>query len=159
MKKRLEVLLTEVEMSPSQFADEIGVQRATISHIVSGRNNPSLDFIQKVLERFPGLNAEWIINGTGNVWKAEAGKQNETLSPIRRAGEPKTFQPNLFEDQATAFQDIQARPKQQQPDQNIDASDKLHDKNIQSLAGKREIVKVIILYSDSSFTAFDNNVL
>ena len=54
MIERILEILKLKGMSPSQFADEIGVQRSAISHLVSGRNNPSLDFIQRVLKRFPG---------------------------------------------------------------------------------------------------------
>ena len=48
-------------LSPARFADIIGVQPANISHIISGRNNPSLDFVQKMLKAFPDLNLDWLI--------------------------------------------------------------------------------------------------
>jgi transcriptional regulator with XRE-family HTH domain len=49
--------------TPSSFADKIGVQRSSISHILSERNKPSLDFIQKILEHYPKVDAQWLING------------------------------------------------------------------------------------------------
>jgi predicted XRE-type DNA-binding protein len=45
------------ELSPAEFAEEIGVQRSSISHIISGRNKPSLDFITKIKSKFPDI--EW----------------------------------------------------------------------------------------------------
>lgn len=54
-------------MTASQFADEIGVQRSSVSHILSGRNKPSLEFIQKVINRFPKVDSTWLINGKTNI--------------------------------------------------------------------------------------------
>lgn len=54
-------------LSASEFADEIGVQRSNISHILSGRNKPSLDFIIKIKDRFPEIQWEWIIEGKGDM--------------------------------------------------------------------------------------------
>ncbi|MFN6945680.1 MAG: helix-turn-helix domain-containing protein [Cytophagaceae bacterium] len=53
--------------SPSLFADEISVQRSGISHILSGRNKPSLEFIQKVLNRFPEIDPNWLLTGKGTM--------------------------------------------------------------------------------------------
>ena len=50
------------KLSPSIFADEIGVQRASISHILAGRNKPSLDIVQKIVKRFPDLGLNWILD-------------------------------------------------------------------------------------------------
>ena len=52
-------------LKSSQLADNIGVNRATISHILSGRNKPSIDFLQKLLSAYPNLNANWLITGIG----------------------------------------------------------------------------------------------
>ncbi len=68
MNKRIELILKTKNISASKFADEIGVQRSSISHILSGRNNPSLDFIQKILKRFPDINSSWILTGSGTMY-------------------------------------------------------------------------------------------
>ena len=52
-------------LKPSEFADIIGVNRATISHILSGRNKPSIDFLEKLLQAYPNLNSNWLITGIG----------------------------------------------------------------------------------------------
>jgi len=52
-------------LKPSVLADIIGVNRATISHILSGRNKPSIDFLQKLLSTYPELNSNWLITGVG----------------------------------------------------------------------------------------------
>ena len=58
---KIKQILIERNLTPSYFADEIGVQRSSISHILSGRNRPSFDIIQKIIRRFPDLGYEWIM--------------------------------------------------------------------------------------------------
>lgn len=69
--KRLEIILDYYSLSASVFADKIGVQRSSLSHLLSGRNKPSLDFIIKIVEVFPEVDLYWIINGKGNFPKEE----------------------------------------------------------------------------------------
>jgi transcriptional regulator with XRE-family HTH domain len=70
MRERLIKFLESENLSSAKFADDIGVQRSTVSHILSGRNNPSYDFIQKILSRYKYMNAEWLILGNGNMLKS-----------------------------------------------------------------------------------------
>ncbi|MDO4763095.1 MAG: helix-turn-helix transcriptional regulator [Flavobacteriaceae bacterium] len=67
LNNRIQKIIDYSMLTSSEFADEIGVQRSSISHITSGRNKPSLDFIKKIKERFPELQWEWIIEGKGNM--------------------------------------------------------------------------------------------
>lgn len=76
--ERLERLLQYYGMSASAFADKINVQRSSISHLLSGRNKPSLDFVMKVVRTFPEVNLYWLLNGKGNF----PDEKNERLSPI-----------------------------------------------------------------------------
>ncbi|HOY30675.1 MAG TPA: hypothetical protein PKW80_02235 [Bacteroidales bacterium] len=56
-------------LTPSKFADEIGIQRSSMSHIMGGRNLPSLDLITKILKKYPDINSEWLIQGEGPMLK------------------------------------------------------------------------------------------
>lgn len=67
--KRLEIILDYYSLNASSFADKIGVQRSSLSHLLSGRNKPSLDFILKILDVFPDIDLYWILNGKGNFPK------------------------------------------------------------------------------------------
>lgn len=58
---KIKQVLIDKNLTPSYFADEIGVQRSSISHILSGRNRPSFDIIQKIIRRFPELGYDWIL--------------------------------------------------------------------------------------------------
>ncbi len=69
MKERLIQLLDLEQLSPSKFADIIGVQRSSVSHVISERNKPSYDFLVKTLKAFPGLNAGWLLLGQGTMYE------------------------------------------------------------------------------------------
>lgn len=79
MKERMVQLLDMEQLTPSKFADIIGVQRSSVSHVISGRNNPSFDFIQKTLQAFPGLNADWLILGKGTMYEQMGRQGSGTL--------------------------------------------------------------------------------
>ncbi len=86
--KRLENILDYYALSASAFADRIGVQRSSLSHLLSGRNKPSLDFILKIIEIFPEVDLYWILNGKGNFPKSEVNinleieKKSSASTPI-----------------------------------------------------------------------------
>ena len=64
--KRLERILKYYGLSASGFADSIGVQRSSISHLLSDRNKPSLEFVLKVVKKYPEVNLYWLLNGKGS---------------------------------------------------------------------------------------------
>ncbi|MFY0604333.1 MAG: helix-turn-helix transcriptional regulator [Flavobacteriaceae bacterium] len=68
---RIKKILEYYELTASLFADRIGVQRSSISHILSGRNKPSLDFILKITGEFPDVDIYWLLNGKGTFPKKE----------------------------------------------------------------------------------------
>lgn len=63
IQERLQLVLKMHNLTPSSFADQIGVQRSNISHVLNGRNKPSLDFLEKILLNFPRVNAHWLVTG------------------------------------------------------------------------------------------------
>ena len=73
MKERIEEIMREAKVTSSQFAKIIGVKQASLSHILTGRNNPSLDVIMKINQAYPGIHLEWLLYGKG-----EKGTVNES---------------------------------------------------------------------------------
>ena len=71
MKERLKELMAQLSVNAAELADRIGVQRSSISHILSGRNLPSSQFIEKLLNCYPEMDARWLITGKGGMFKAE----------------------------------------------------------------------------------------
>lgn len=100
MKERLLQLLDLEHLTPSKFADLIGVQRSSVSHILSGRNKPSFDFLQKTLTTFSGLKADWLMLGKGHMYEQmgrEAGDlfdqpytgpESNDINPAAPVGDP-----------------------------------------------------------------------
>ena len=79
---RLEEILHFYSLTASSFADRIGVQRSSISHLLSGRNKPSLEFVMKVVKTFPEVNLYWLLNGKGSFPHKAEQKKPSTPSPI-----------------------------------------------------------------------------
>lgn len=67
MKERIAQIIKEEQLTAVQFAKETGIQQASLSHILNGRNNPSLEIIKKIHHRFPYINLDWLLYGEGNM--------------------------------------------------------------------------------------------
>jgi len=131
MKDRIAKILQEEGLTGARFADEIGVQASSVSHILSGRNNPGTDFLIKILERYRGINPEWLLMGKGEMYKT-AGPGKIDPSPVNK-------EPDLFS------QDI---PKNRQIVNEPVAK-------ITSFAeNATEIEKIIVFYRDKSFVIY-----
>lgn len=75
-------------LSPSQFADKLGVQRSGVSHLLSGRNKPSFEFINKMLVTFPKINPDWLITGNGKAYRDFPTQQAESNAFAQLQPEP-----------------------------------------------------------------------
>jgi len=75
--KRLQKILDYYELNATEFAEKIEFNRSTISHLISGRNNPSLEFVMKVLQKFPEVSLDWLVSGKGSFPNSGEG----TLPP------------------------------------------------------------------------------
>ena len=78
-RERIEYLIEAYGLTPSQFADRAGIPRASVSHILGGRNKPSLEILQKVAAVFPSVDLTWLMLGIGEapaVKKGEAAASN-----------------------------------------------------------------------------------
>ena len=67
MRDRILKIMEREGLTPSKFAESIGIQRSAMSHIISGRNNPSLDVLLKILERFTYVDSDWLLFGKGEM--------------------------------------------------------------------------------------------
>ena len=81
MKERLQTILNLERITAAQLATLLGIQRSTLSNLMSGRNNPSYDFILSVLTKLPNLNIEWLLTGVGQPYRnSEKNFRGESLS-------------------------------------------------------------------------------
>ena len=122
--KRLKKVIDYYGLSASGFADQLGVQRSSISHILSGRNKPSLDFVMKILSSFPEVELYWLLNGKGTFPKATTEKVATTPLPKK---EQTVSQQNIsLEDDS--FQEIDTTEK--------------------------KIAKIVFFYKDGTFEVY-----
>ena len=87
--KRLQKVIDYYGESASSFAEKIGVQRSSISHILSRRNKPSLDFVLKVLSSFPEVELYWLMNGKGHFPSEKTKTQDHQISEVKEKTSPK----------------------------------------------------------------------
>ncbi|MBF9222293.1 helix-turn-helix domain-containing protein [Hymenobacter ruricola] len=99
--ERIRQLLEVRQLSPTQFADAIGVARPIVSHILSGRNKPSLEVVQRILAAMPDLSMPWLLFGTGPMLAASAAAPTVPLQePAPPAAELPTTSPQMVAKQA-----------------------------------------------------------
>ena len=133
MNTRLQQFLGAENISQSQFADSIGVARASVSHILAGRNRPGFDFIESMAKRYPTLNLEWLITGKGKMYKAD-------FAPVQAVSETPS---ETVED--TLFSEPEPMPEALKVERNTSS------KIIQRSNKQRSISKIIVFYDDNSF--------
>ena len=78
IQDRVKLIIKANNESSSSFADNIGIKRSNLSHVLSGRNKPSLDFLAKIIDNYPKVNASWLITGTTREGGFEESRDNES---------------------------------------------------------------------------------
>lgn len=151
MNKRLEQFLAAENISQAKFADEINVTRASVSHILAGRNNPSYDFLLETMRHYPALNIEWLLDGKGKMYKVGIRDEATAMEPTTKAEDMQSAQtaaaqnndPDAnngllpFPDTLTINEDVKTEPIDKQSTMNVSRS--------------RRIVKVMVMYDDGTF--------
>lgn len=125
---RLNQIMDYYDLSAASFADQIDVGRSSISHLLSGRNKPSLDFVMKIIKAFPEVELYWLLNGKGSFPIKADGKTKEEKKTGRSEEVQDLFtSPSLPENPVTP----------------VTVSDK-------------KIKKIVVLYTDGTFDAYEN---
>lgn len=142
MKERIIQFLKEMNLTSTKFADEIGVQRSSISHILSGRNKPSFDFIEKMLNAYPEVNAQWLITGKG----------------VMLENQPSLFQNNDTENTQSSTSRESNINKSLMQEHLISQSNEINtDKDVKVDFHKekeRTIERIVIFYTDDTFKEY-----
>ncbi len=169
MKDRISKILREEGMTAAKFASEIGVQASSISHIISGRNKPSTDFLIKLLERFRGINAEWLLTNKGEMYKSSQAGESGVGKPIVDS----LFSQNLSQnesqnnlqdqniDEFPASNDIFA-PKFEEKAPEMPLNSNYIQKNTQELpkssnSNDKTVDKIVIFFTDHTFESYSPN--
>lgn len=142
MIERIKEVMEREGLNQSQFAEAIGIQRAAMSHLIAGRNNPSLDVVMKILQRFPGLDSEWLL----------FGKKNTSVHNTP-PGEPNLFtNTSIFPDEETVVPEYRKEIESKQPENTIKPTIIEQIKVIEKPS--KNVNKIVLFYSDDTFETF-----
>lgn len=163
MNKRLQQFLSAEDITQSQFADKLEVARASVSHILAGRNKPGWDFIQSLLANYPNLNIEWLLSGKGKMYKQAGNDTVAAESPAEPLNDGADETIDLFSNQEPAENpvriSVQTRPESNISEQTTRASSNIKAtqtqnspaRTIEVLDSERRIAKIVIFYDDNTF--------
>lgn len=178
LNERITKVIEYSRLTPSEFADEIDVQRSSISHITSGRNKPSLEFIIKIKSRFPEILWDWLVTGEGEMLKSDLQEIIKPSSePIESTEEkPKpTSLPDLFtminKDADFGAEEDEIQPskinlRESPEDEVIPIKKKITDsqrleenieKNPTQFTGNQnsKVKRIVIFYENGKFESFE----
>lgn len=142
-RERLMKVMESENMNAKQFAIEVGIQPGTISNIMSGRNNPSLDVMQRVLNRFRSINSDWLILGVGQMYRQNGEVPAGALFDIRPEEPLPMNEDSVLPIVSTSMQNT---IKQEQH-----AATPTKTTSPTNPTPGREIQKIMIFYTDGTF--------
>ncbi|GAB6009029.1 helix-turn-helix domain-containing protein [Dysgonomonas reticulitermitis] len=156
MKDRIRLIMESEQLTPSAFADRLQLGRAVVSHILNGRNNPSLDVVTRILSKMEYINPDWLISGKGDMYKPEYGKKNANTfqaTPITQN------HPDLFSQNYVSPPIAQKEPEYrkeiivEQPQNEVEQI--IKKEVIYQKLPDRKVSKIIIYYTDNTFETFN----
>ena len=155
-KDKIEKIMQLENLNSAQFATEIGIQGSTLSHILNGRNKPSLDVLKKIMNRFRTINPEWLILDVGTMYRQEKHSQMPSLFADEEESDIKSVdytpkQPVKTETEIPTIQTI-----------NVNSVENLRNsvatppeaEYIRQESHGRTVKKVIVYYTDNTFQEF-----
>ena len=145
MIDRINMLLKAKNITVSQFSQAIKIQRSGMSHILSGRNKPSLDFVLRVLKRYPEINPSWFLMGEGEMYISDKIDTQTTMFPSQ-----------LEIDDTKEIIDVDEHKQEPINNELIDSQNRyLDNENItMGRTNTKKIEKIIVLYSDNTFDEY-----
>lgn len=147
MLNRIALILKQKNLTSAKFADEIGVQRSSISHVLSGRNKPGLEFIQKILKTYPEISSDWILFGKG---KMMIDQENEPEVQRDRVKNDLFTSKLSDEEQKAELSGLEKIQNAGSTTSTLLNKQKISSKN----EVKKEIEKIIVFYTDDSFRQY-----
>lgn len=124
MNSRIALVLKTKNITPAEMADQIGVQRSGVSHILNGRNKPSLDFVQKLLKKYPDISMNWLLFGQGpmmNPYNQEISRDSQIVdSTMRISADSETG--NIKKESSQSMQETNETDNNREERQRLETS-------------------------------------
>ena len=146
MNTRLKQFIEAENISQAEFADKLKVVRASVSHIIAGRNKPSYEFIRSLILHYPQLNMEWLMLGKGKMYKQ---MQNPPV-PQPSEGSDSLFDDSVSGQTTDSFENLQSEQGSTANTASTEASTALIQQ-VQIPVNQRKVVKVTILFDDGTY--------
>ena len=178
MVDRIRKVMEYYQLSPTNFADTIDINRSSLTHIFSGRNQPSLDVAKKILKAFPDVNTEWLVMGMGPMLKNETASepsvttvdnmpQTDLFGNYEMDVDSKTAdEPTASQEEEVVSEPVAETPEdapvrkpttstrsRRNADSNISTRESKRDR-ISDSQGDKKIVKIVFFYDDHSFEEY-----
>ncbi len=164
--ERLLYVIQQEKLSAKDFADIIGVQRSSISHLLSGRNKPSIDFMEKFMDKFPDYNPVWFISGKGDVkaLKEQKSPDKEVVSSLKSAN--KIVQHSIFEQPEVPTGNQKHKKDEDRGNETVTyvnilntepKTEMLIEDRVSEQPGepvKREIERIVLFFEDGTFETY-----
>jgi transcriptional regulator with XRE-family HTH domain len=158
---KIKQILTIKQLSPSQLADDIGVQRSSISHILSGRNRPSLDIIQKIVRSYPEFTYDWFMDDDDSQMSiTQYPVSTGSTQPTPRVRTPTTANSSSYstrqqhlQEQETAADTRTTIPKKEAAVRSSQATD-IEVPTGGKASTEPRIDRILIFYSNGTFQEY-----
>jgi transcriptional regulator with XRE-family HTH domain len=163
MKDRITQFLVNENISSAEFADKIGVQRSSVSHVLNERNYPSTSFIQKMLTTYQNLNPRWILLGEGEMLNSPTVISKEpSLFPYKQddhfpTAKGPTSKDEIIENAVVKHQNVtQEKP----PELLSSISQKQNDlaSEVKNIVGKipdsKDVERIVLFFNDKTFSVY-----
>lgn len=158
IKDRIKMIMDKEHAIAGVFADSIGIQQSTLSHILKGRNRPSLDIIMKIHQRYPAISLEWLIYGTGEMTPSNIADENrEKSEPVSSFSPTAPTYRSLFDEQHSepSQATIKHNSQQEKTDEQKPAAQPTVIKEIQYVEkAARKITEIRIFFDDNTYEIF-----
>ncbi|PXV64361.1 helix-turn-helix protein [Dysgonomonas alginatilytica] len=157
MKERIKKIMDSENMTPARFADSLQIGRAVISHILNGRNNPSLDVITRILTQMPDIDSQWLLTGTGTMYKSEIS--NHSTDTKNQSSFPDLFSQLSQENDNPIYSTKETEDNKYRKENIVDlhqseAQETIKERVIYKEAPSKKVKQIIIYYTDNTFEAF-----
>jgi len=147
---RIKKLMEKENLSPGEFSEQVGIQRSAVSHLVTGRNKPSLEVIQKILNTFRTLHSDWLILGVGQMYRGE--RQSHELTLFDQIEE------NADKQRDTPIQETKKTISENSAEKNIPTqvveNSSPASVSLPVMPQSKLVNKIIVYYSDFTYEEF-----
>ena len=148
MREKLLELMKREKLKPSQLAEKLGINPAGISHILSGRNNPSFELIQKILRCFPRINPDWLLLDSGEIYRDDAVPGEPASGDSASESEPTL--PGI-DDHTPRKTEIGTTPENTAPDTDRTRGGVAsHPGSVGEFRTKASVQRIVIFYDDQT---------